>query len=307
MRTNGLYAIALVIIIGLIFVWWGRSLTPSEPVATPSPAQPTPTSSPPSAASAEASEKRTSVDMEFEACAEKIAETLAIALHARQPTDAPQTAASDDDWPRDYARTDFALMEYFVAGMGRLDVPDLVRHEKLNPTDKPLSEKKIDDLRTLVELLNSNLEDLHAAYRSVRGSEMRAAIKAGEVEPEPDKLPAETTLRAMARSRLESGEYPGLSEDQILAKLKERRFRSVRANSVVHKGRVYRYASFTHLPRTDRAHEVMEFFAFDALGVVSTWFLSAGTITSNDQAAILASGGTSRLEAARAGPAFWER
>jgi hypothetical protein len=214
-------------------------------------------------------------------------------------------ADSGCSWPGEFPRTDFALFEYLIADCGRWNADLLVRHVDLNVADQPVDAAGLMQLRGLVDAVNQAGKPVADAYASVRRNEMFEQADAGTVpaEAEADTTPSPGILRMIARKKMDAGEMPGLSIEEVVAKLKASRPVSLSSNGIVRNGRVYLASSFTELPRTEAAFDGLRFLVFEATVGLGAWFLAHCYTDADRISAILREGASlSRLTVDSRGP-----
>jgi hypothetical protein len=138
---------------------------------------------------------------------------------------------------------DYSLAAAFLFGELRAEV--LARHKLLNPQGRELSAADTADLHALVDWCNARYGPVSDAYSVAAQLEMIDVI--------------DSDLGVQQTGEVEHAKAVGSSGDVI-----------------IHRGRVYRQASFARLPQTDSRFEQLRFLAMDNLWHVVAWFVNRG-------------------------------
>ena len=186
----------------------------------------------------------------------------------------PPSAAGEPgvDWPGDYPRTSFELAAYVLTNLGELRPEQLLRHEVLNPFDRPVSTALVAQFQLVLDALNASVGDVAEAFDDIQREEMIASVDAGKVKPE-NSAPSRATRRSMAEMWKRKGLYPDLTVEQVMESDRAMALLSIQGNAFVHAGKVYRAEAFVELPRTDEVFPILKFIAFDMLACLGEWFV----------------------------------
>lgn len=197
------------------------------------------------------------------------------AAQSPQSTSAVSVAASSPcEWRPSVHVSRVDLADEFL--MGSISYEILMRHEILNPRDRPLCPDEEKSLAKVVAQYNRFIGPALSAFRDLRTQEVISLVEAGAIPPwsSGQAGDAEVARAAAALQRM------GMSADDAKQQAEVSRHRLVTppGNYMLHGGRYYIMPSCDAMPQSAAYYDRLKFLIVEQMQTVLAWFVANGFV-----------------------------
>lgn len=176
------------------------------------------------------------------------------------------------DWSPTVAPSRVDLADEFL--MGSVSHVVLMRHQTLNPSDRPLCPQEEAQLESLVNCFNRAVGPLLSEFRDLRTQEIVALIENGTLAPYPTAEASDEEVGRATAALTRLGVDP--SGAKSLASASRKTLHAPPGNHVLHEGSYYPMPPVALLPCSQRSYDQVKSVVLEEMRAVVGWFVANG-------------------------------